>query len=277
MQNWLIENETNLRLTIFFGVLLVMAVLELVIPQRKLLYSKGTRWANNLLLVALNSVLLRFLAPIMATGAAVLAAEKDMGLFNLLDLPYQLEIFLMVALLDFSIYLQHALVHALPLFWRLHRMHHADLDYDVTTGARFHPIEIFVSMAYKVAVVFVLGATVEAVILFEILLNATAMFNHSNIRLPKGLDKIIRLFLVTPDMHRVHHSVIPRETNSNFGFALPWWDYLCGTYKKDPAQGQIGMTIGLEVLRDPKELTLPHLLIQPFKSVKDQYSLQKEE
>ena len=272
MQSWLIENETNVRLSFFFGVLLVMAVLELIIPQRKLNYSKATRWANNLLLVSLNSVLLRFLA-----GAAVIATEKNIGIFNLFELPYHLEVFLMVALLDFSIYLQHALVHALPLFWRLHRMHHADLDYDVTTGARFHPIEIFISMAYKIAVVLTLGASVEAVILFEILLNGTAMFNHSNIRLPKALDRLIRLFLVTPDMHRVHHSVVPRETNSNFGFALPWWDYLCGTYQKDPAAGQQGMTIGLEVLRDPKELTLPHLLIQPFKNVQDGYSLQKEE
>ena len=276
MQTWLIENETTVRLSFFGGVLLTMAVLELVIPQRKLQYSKATRWINNLGLVALNTVLMRFLAPILATGAAVIATEQSLGIFNLLDLPYPLEIFLMVALLDFSIYLQHALVHALPLFWRLHRMHHADLDYDVTTGSRFHPIEIFISMGYKITVVMLLGVTVEAVIIFEILLNATAMFNHSNIRLPKSLDRVIRIFLVTPDMHRVHHSVIPKETNSNFGFALPWWDYICGTYQKDPKEGQLGMTIGLEVLREEKELTLPALLIQPFKNVKDQYSLQKE-
>ncbi|MDX2471828.1 MAG: sterol desaturase family protein [SAR324 cluster bacterium] len=276
MQTWLIENETTIRLSFFVGILLTMAILELIIPQRKLQFSKVTRWVNNLGLVVLNSILLRFLAPIMATGAAVIATEKSIGIFNLFELPYYLEIFLMVALLDFSIYLQHALVHALPLFWRLHRMHHADLDYDVTTGSRFHPIEIFISMGYKITVVMVLGVRVEAVILFEILLNATAMFNHSNIRLPKRLDQVIRIFLVTPDMHRVHHSVIPKETNSNFGFALPWWDYLCGTYQKEPRHGQLGMTIGLEVLREEKELTLPALLVQPFKSVKDQYSLQKD-
>ncbi len=155
-------------------------------------------------------------------------------------------------------------------------MHHADLDYDVTTGARFHPVEIFLSMGIKLVVVGVLGASVEAVILFEVLLNGMAMFNHGNIKLPLGLDRLLRLCLVTPDFHRVHHSVLTRETNSNFGFNLSWWDYFFGTYHSQPAAGHEGETIGLTILRDPKELRLERLLTQPFRLAKDHYSLQAE-
>lgn len=172
-------------------------------------------------------------------------------------------------LLDLVIYLQHVMFHAVPALWRLHRMHHADLDFDVTTGARFHPVEIILSMAIKLAAVAALGASALAVLIFEVLLNATAMFNHGNVELPAALDRILRRFIVTPDMHRVHHSVVPSETNSNFGFNLPWWDRLLGTYREAPAAGQQGMTVGLEYFRDPAQLRLDRMLIQPLIAADD--------
>jgi sterol desaturase/sphingolipid hydroxylase (fatty acid hydroxylase superfamily) len=178
--------------------------------------------------------------------------------------PYWAAVVLSALALDFIIYLQHVMFHAVPAFWRLHMMHHADLDFDVTTGNRFHPIEIILSMVIKTAAIIVLGAPALGVIIFEILLNGTSMFNHGNVRLPLGLDKILRLAVVTPDMHRVHHSVFPFETNSNFGFNFPWWDRLMGTYRAQPSKGHEGMTIGLNQFRDPSRLTLGHILVMPF-------------
>jgi sterol desaturase/sphingolipid hydroxylase (fatty acid hydroxylase superfamily) len=275
---WLMANEKPVRLGFFFGMLVVMALWELVAPRRALTVSKAVRWANNLGIVFFNSFLLRLLFPAAAVGVAVFAAEHGWGLFNYYDLPFWLVAVLSVVAMDFIIYLQHVMVHAVPLLWRLHRMHHADLDYDVTTGARFHPIEIIISMLIKFATIVVLGPPVVAVVIFEIMLNATAMFNHSNVRLPLGLDRVLRLLLVTPDMHRVHHSVEDDEANSNFGFSLPWWDRLFGTYRDQPRGGHQGMTIGIHKFRTVKETNwLPGMLLLPFKGKVSEYTINRRQ
>ncbi len=265
MLQTLLQNETLIRLTAFFGVLAVVAVAEIALPRRRLTASKLRRWVSNLGIVFLNSALVRLLLPATAAGFALLAAQRGWGVFNVLETPAWVGIIASVVILDFAIYLQHVMFHAVPALWRLHRMHHADLDFDVTTGARFHPIEILLSMLIKFAVIAVIGAPAVAVIIFEILLNATAMFNHGNFRLPAGLDRVLRLFVVTPDMHRVHHSVEDHETNSNFGFNLPLWDRLLGTYKAHPDAGHEAMTIGIRDYREPKLVSdLPGMLILPF-------------
>jgi len=260
----LLANEPVVRLSAFLGVFVLVALWEAARPRRARLFSRWARWPSNLGIVALNTIVLRLLFPIAAVGMAVAAATSGWGLFNLVDLPPWLEVVLAVAALDLVIYLQHVMVHAVPALWRLHRMHHADMDYDVTTGARFHPVEIVLSMLIKLATVAVLGAHPAAVVIFEVLLNATAMFNHGNIRLPAVVDAVLRLLVVTPDMHRVHHSVVPNEANSNFGFNLPWWDRLFGTYRAQPAAGHEGMTIGLNVFREAADQRLDRMLVQPF-------------
>jgi sterol desaturase/sphingolipid hydroxylase (fatty acid hydroxylase superfamily) len=265
MLQTLLQNETVIRLTAFFGVLAVVAMAEIILPRRRLTASKLRRWASNLGIVFLNSLFVRLLLPATAAGFAVVAAQRGWGVFNVLDAPAWVSIIASVVFLDFAIYLQHVMFHAVPALWRLHRMHHADLDFDVTTGARFHPIEILLSMLIKFAVIAVIGAPAAAVIIFEVLLNATAMFNHGNFRLPAGLDRVLRLFVVTPDMHRVHHSIEDHETNSNFGFNLPLWDRLFGTYKDQPDAGHEAMTIGIRDYREPKLVSdLPGMLILPF-------------
>jgi sterol desaturase/sphingolipid hydroxylase (fatty acid hydroxylase superfamily) len=265
MLQTLLQNETVIRLTAFFGVLAAVAVAEIILPRRRLTASKLRRWASNLGIVFLNSLFVRLLLPATAAGFAVVAAQRGWGVFNVLDAPAWVGIIASVVFLDFAIYLQHVMFHAVPALWRLHRMHHADLDFDVTTGARFHPIEILLSMLIKFAVIAVIGAPAAAVIIFEVLLNATAMFNHGNFRLPAGLDRVLRLFVVTPDMHRVHHSIEDHETNSNFGFNLPLWDRLFGTYKDQPDAGHEAMTIGIRDYREPKLVSdLPGMLILPF-------------
>lgn len=248
----------------FFAIFAFMSGWELLAPRRVLTTSKGIRWFSNLSIVFLNSVSLRLVFPLLAMDVAFLAGERGWGMLNRLDLPYWLAVTIGVVALDFVIYLQHVTFHAVPTLWRLHMMHHADLDFDVTTGLRFHPIEIFLSMVIKIATVAVLGPPAVAVLFFEVLLNGTSMFNHGNVQLPLRVDRILRLFVVTPEMHRVHHSVIIRETNSNFGFNLPWWDRLFGTYKDQPAAGHVKMTIGLSHFRDPKGLTLHRLIVLPF-------------
>jgi len=265
MLQTLLQNETVIRLTAFFGVLALVALAEIILPRRRLTASKLRRWASNLGIVFLNSLFVRLLLPATAAGFAVVAAQRGWGVFNVLDAPAWVGIIASVVFLDFAIYLQHVMFHAVPALWRLHRMHHADLDFDVTTGARFHPIEILLSMLIKFAVIAVIGAPAAAVIIFEVLLNATAMFNHGNFRLPAGLDRVLRLFVVTPDMHRVHHSIEDHETNSNFGFNLPLWDRLFGTYKDQPDAGHEAMTIGIRDYREPKLASdLPGMLILPF-------------
>jgi sterol desaturase/sphingolipid hydroxylase (fatty acid hydroxylase superfamily) len=255
--------EQFIRLAFFFGVLAVIAVWEVIAPRRALTDSKGRRWIANLSLVVIDTAVVRFLLPVLPVGLAM-AQERGWGILNIIMVPTWIKIILAVMVLDFVIYLQHVLFHFLPILWRLHRMHHTDLDIDVTTGNRFHPVEIFISVGIRLAAVALIGPPVMAVVIFEVALNATSQFNHGNILIPESVDRWLRLVVVTPDMHRVHHSVIPRETNSNFGFNLPWWDRLCGTYRPQPEQGHTGMSIGLKEFRDPAKLGLGHLLIQPF-------------
>ena len=265
-QNWLLDNEVIVRLSFFFGIFFIMACWELFKPCRNLKYSRWLRWTNNLSLVFLNSIILRLLFPAAAVGVAFYAQDNGIGLLNLLGLNSILGIVLSVILLDMLIYMQHVAFHKVPFLWRLHRVHHADPDYDVTTGARFHPVEIVLSMLIKCGAILLLGPAAVAVIVFEILLNGSAMFNHSNIRLPAKLDAVIRLVFVTPDMHRVHHSQIPTETDSNYGFALAWWDKLFSTYNQQPQKGQLGMDIGLKEFQQPEQnCRLPGLLLMPFK------------
>ncbi|MCP5366806.1 MAG: sterol desaturase family protein [Hyphomicrobiales bacterium] len=264
MIDFLLSHEAPVRLGAFFGVLAVMVLWEVLAPRRRLSHPRTRRWPSNLAIVALNTLIVRLVFPLAPVAFAAWAAAKGWGVFSLLDWPWWLELALAAAFLDLVIYLQHVMVHAVPLLWRLHRMHHTDLDYDVTTGARFHPIEIALSMVIKFAAIALIGAAPAAVLVFEVVLNASSMFNHGNVRLPAALDGVLRLLVVTPDMHRVHHSVIPAETNSNFGFSLSWWDRLFGTYRAQPAAGHEGMTIGIEAFRTPEDLRLDLLLVQPF-------------
>jgi len=259
-----LSGEPVLRLAFFFGVLAAVAAWEAAAPRRPLTDSKARRWLTNLSLVAVNTAVARVLLPVLPVGMAVFAHERGWGILPSVALPPWAGFVVAVAALDFVIYIQHVLFHFLPVLWRFHRMHHTDLDIDVTTGNRFHPVEIVISFGIKLAAVALIGPSAPAVLAFEILLNATSQFNHGNVRMPAALDRLLRLFVVTPDMHRVHHSVVPRETNSNFGFNLPWWDRLCGTYRREPEQGHTGMTIGLREYRDPAMLTMPRLLVQPF-------------
>jgi len=264
LNNFILEHEPLIRFCFFFGILILMAAWELVAPRRPLTTSKASRWLSNLGIVVMDTLAVRLILSVQAVGLALFVEAHGWGILNNVILPPWMKIILGVLGLDLVIYLQHAMFHALPVFWRLHRMHHTDLDFDVTTGIRFHPLEILLSMGIKMAAVVVLGPSAVAVVLFEVLLNATSMFNHGNVRLPKEIDRVLRLLVVTPEMHRVHHSVVIKEYNSNFGFNFPWWDRLMGTYQAQPTRGHEGMTIGLSQFRDPGRLTLPWLLIQPF-------------
>jgi sterol desaturase/sphingolipid hydroxylase (fatty acid hydroxylase superfamily) len=277
MHEFLLANEPVVRLSIFASVFTIMALWEVLAPRRRQEIGRTTRWPSNLGVVMLDTVVVRILFPTSAVGLALLAEAKGFGLFNAWPVAGWISIIASVVVLDLAIYLQHVLFHAVPALWRLHRMHHADLEFDVTTGARFHPIEIVLSMLIKFAVIGALGAPAVAVLIFEVLLNGTAMFNHSNIRLPPQMDRVLRWFIVTPDMHRVHHSVVVRETNSNFGFNLPWWDRLFGTYRDQPAAGHEAMTIGIEQIRDPAEQRLDRMLTQPFRKGDPAYSLGQRE
>jgi sterol desaturase/sphingolipid hydroxylase (fatty acid hydroxylase superfamily) len=269
----LLTYEQYIRLAAFCGVFALMAIWEFIRPRRTQTIGRGWRWPNNLGVVAVDTFLVRILFPTTAVGLALIADALGVGVFNVVPVPAWIAVGVSVILLDLAIYFQHVLFHAVPLLWRLHRMHHADLDIDVSTGLRFHPIEILLSMVIKLAVVIALGAPAVAVLIFEILLNATSMFNHSNVRMSEGFDRVLRWFVVTPDMHRVHHSILSRETNSNFGFNLPWWDQLFGTYRAQPAAGHEAMTIGIEQFRDPRELGLDRMLLQPFRGDAGRYPL----
>lgn len=271
-------HEVPIRLGFFFGIFALMAIWELAAPRRRLTQPKAVRWINNVGLVFFNSFLARLVFPTAAVGMALFAREHGWGLLNYFQVPYALAVIGAVIALDFFIWLQHVMVHAVPVLWRLHRVHHADLDYDVTTGARFHPIEILLSMLIKFAVIAVMGPPVLAVILFEIVLNATAMFNHSNVRIPAGVDRALRMFVVTPDMHRVHHSVEDDETNSNFGFNLPWWDRLFGTYRDQPRGGHETMTIGIRTFREGKWCSwLTGMLAMPFVGKISDYAINRRQ
>jgi len=264
--DYIISHESQVRLGSFFGILFIMCLWEVFAPRRKLSLSKLKRWPSNFAIVFLNTLILRLVFPAAATGMAVYAEQKGWGLFNSIGIPSVITIIASVIILDMIIYWQHVIFHRIPLFWRFHRMHHADLDIDVTTGARFHPGEIIISMLIKFVAIMFLGVPVIAVIVFEVILNAMAMFNHSNAKLPLGLDRILRLFIVTPDMHRVHHSTNPKEYNNNFGFNLSIWDRVFKSYTDQPAKGHAGMVIGLNEFSDEKESDqLPGMLMIPFK------------
>ncbi len=258
------HNEPIIRLACFFAVLLAMMLWERRKPRRALSLPRARRWPANLGIVVVDSIVLRLVFPVLAVGAAELAAARGWGLFHGLNAPFWLALPASLLILDLAIYTQHVVFHKVAVLWRLHRMHHTDLDFDVTTALRFHPLEIVLSMLIKLVLVTLLGVPAVAVMLFEVILNATAMFNHGNVGLPRRLDRALRWILVTPDMHRVHHSIRPEETDSNFGFNLPWWDRLFGTYRDQPRDGHAGMTIGLEYFRDRRATRLYGLLLQPF-------------
>lgn len=265
MSDSILAHEPVVRFAIFAAIFVVMAAAEFFRPRRLQQVGRVQRWPSNLAVALIDAILVRTLLPMSAVALAALFEMKGWGLLNAFAVPRLWAVPAAVMALDFVIYLQHVLFHAVPALWRLHRMHHADLEFDVTTGARFHPIEILLSMGIKFAAIAVLGAPPVAVLLFEILLNATAMFNHSNVNLPAGWDRVLRWLVVTPDMHRVHHSVEVQETNSNFGFNLPWWDRLLGTYRHQPAAGHEGMVIGVREIRDPGEQRLDRMLTQPYR------------
>ncbi len=262
---WLLSHEITLRLAGFAVMLVFIGLWETVFPRRPWQSPRAVRWLNHLALAMLNNALIRLLFPAAAVGVAVFGESRRWGLLHLGSLPLGWQVVIAVIALDLVIYLQHVMFHALPLLWRLHRVHHADRDFDVTTGIRFHPLEILVSLGVKVAAILLIGVPVAGVIVFEVLLNATAMFNHGNVYLPPRLDRMLRWLIVTPDMHRVHHSVADDEANCNFGFNLPWWDRLLGTYRPQPRKGHEAMTIGIHGMRQPEQvLWLPGLLLIPF-------------
>ena len=266
MSHLVFASEPVIRLGAFLGVLAAMASWEIVAPLRSQPIGRWRRWPSNLGMGILDTLVLRVVFPTAAVGIAMLAQARGWGLFNIVPVPDWAALVASVLLLDLAIYGQHVAFHAVPVLWRLHRMHHADLEVDVTTGLRFHPIEIALSMGIKMAVVVVLGARPLGVLIFEVLLNATTMFNHGNVRLPQRLDRVLRWIVVTPHMHRVHHSILRRETDSNFGFNLPWWDRLFGTYRVQPEAGYERMIIGIDRFRDPAESRLDRLLLQPFRN-----------
>jgi sterol desaturase/sphingolipid hydroxylase (fatty acid hydroxylase superfamily) len=256
--------EPGIRLGFFFGILVIMFLWELIAPRRPLTTSKIARWFSNLGLVLIDSIVVRVVFPTALVGVALLAQQRGWGLFNQFELSTLLKIVFSVLILDLAIYLQHVMFHSAPLLWRLHMVHHSDMDIDVTTGVRFHPIEILLSMGIKMVVVVLTGAPPASVLIFEIILNGTSMFNHGNVRYPQPIDSFLRLIVVTPEMHRVHHSTIRWETNSNLGFSFPWWDRLFGTYRPQPAKGHLEMTIGLDQYKEPQKLTLLWLIALPF-------------
>ena len=257
----------------FAGVSCAMALWEFLAPRRQTAISRLTRWPSNLGIVALNTVLARVLLPTSAVGLASYIEQAGWGLFGIYPLPALFVILASVLLLDLAVYLQHVLFHAVPNFWRLHRMHHADLHFDATTGLRFHTLEIFLSFVLKFAVIATLGAPPLAVLIFEVLLSSTSIFNHANVRVPARLEPYLRLFVVTPDMHRVHHSIHANEANSNFGFNLPMWDRLFGTYRAQPKDGHEAMTIGINQFRTERDLRLDQMLVQPFREKASTYPI----
>lgn len=267
--------EAAIRFGIFISIFVAVAVAEWRFPQHARVQTRKERWVTNISILVLDVIAQRLTVGAAAFAVAVHAQSQGWGLFNYLQWPPLAEGILAFLLLDFAIYLQHIMSHALPVFWRLHQVHHADLDVDATTGTRFHPIEIIISMIYKAALVAALGVDPWVVVIFEAILNASAVYTHGNIRMPESIDRRLRWLFCTPDMHRVHHSVIPEETNSNFGFFLSIWDRLCGTMRHAPVKGQLGVEIGLNDYRDPAKLGLFALLVMPFRSAPKDYSFEK--
>ena len=268
-------SEPLLRVGFFCGIFAVMAVWEAIAPRRRRQFARATRWVPNLLLLAIDTAVVRVLLPGAAIAVALAGEERGWGLLNAAGAAPWLAIPAAVALLDLAIYFQHVMFHAVPALWRLHRVHHADLDFDVTTGTRFHPAEILISTGVKCAAVAAIGAPALAVLVFEVLLNATSVFNHANARIPPATDRWLRWLVVTPDMHRVHHSVDYEESSSNFGFNAPWWDRLFGTYRAQPAGGHERMTIGVDAFRSPGDLRIDRLLIQPLLDTPGNYPINR--
>ncbi len=264
MTEWIISNEPVIRLGSFAGIFGLMAIWEILASRRELTTGKGRRWLGNLSLVVLDTLVVRLLFPTAALGMAAMVKDLGWGVLNVVSVPYWSAVLISIVVLDLAIYFQHVMFHALPALWRLHMVHHADLDLDVTSGSRFHPLEIVLSMFIKLGVISVLGPPLLGVLIFEVVLNALAMFNHANARIPLPLDRVLRWIIVTPDMHRVHHSVEKPEHNTNFGFNLSCWDRVLGTYKDQPAKGHEGMIIGLKSFRERSWQSLPRLLSMPF-------------
>jgi len=262
----ILENESVIRLSVFLGLFTLMAILETVMPRRMRTHNRKIRWTGNLGILLLSALLARLILPWVPVGVAIYAETNSIGLIHYFQLEGISSLIGGVFVLDFMIYLQHVIMHKIPILWRLHRLHHADLDYDVTTGIRFHPIEIIVSLLYKMAIILIFGIDPVAVVIFEVILNGMAMFNHANFKLPLFLDRIFRWVVITPDVHRIHHSSIQTETDSNYGFNICWWDRLFGTFSEQPKLGHEEMEIGLSYFRDPSQLKLPQMLVQPFKA-----------
>lgn len=267
------SHEPLIRLACSAGIFSLVGAWEAYNPCRARILSRWRRWPSNLGIAALNTVLPRILFPTATIGFATFVEANNWGLLQLLGLPEPVTIALAIIALDLAIYLQHVLFHAAPSLWRLHRMHHADTEFDVTTGSRFHPLEIIISLGIKLVLVAALGAPAIAVLLFEILLNGTSTFNHANLKIAARTDKFLRLLVVTPNMHRVHHSITPSETNTNFGFSLPWWDHLFGTYRAQPALGHEAMTIGIDQFRSRRDQQLDRMLLQPFIGANENYPM----
>ena len=264
MNDWILAHEPALRFGTFFAVFAVIALWELVASRRELSQSRSRRWFANVGVLVLGSLIVRVLFPTAAVGLAMLAQSEGWGLLNRFNLPFVPALILSVLLLDLAIYLQHVMFHAVPVLWRLHMVHHSDQDFDLTTGIRFHPLEIVLSIVIKFVAIVALGPPPEAVFIFAILLNATSIFNHGNVRIPLAIDRWLRWVVVTPDMHRVHHSVEIDESNSNFGFNLPWWDHFFGTYKAQPRAGHLEMRIGVDHLQKADPSGVIGLLGMPF-------------
>ncbi len=276
-QDFLLQNEASIRLFFFLSTLIGMGIWEFVSPRRARPIPRIERWINNLGIVIINTLIVRILIPVLPAGFALYCEQNHWGLLNLIELPTSVELITAIALLDGLIVLQHIMFHAVPLFWRFHRVHHADLDLDVTSGNRFHPLEILLSIGIKLCAVFLIGASAFAVIVFELILNGLAQFNHSNVYIPPRIDNFLRYFVVTPDMHRIHHSIRVPETNSNFGFNLSIWDRVFGTYRDQPRDGIHGMNIGLESLRNPDSLSLPKLVVLPLKNMNERYTFMEHD
>ncbi len=259
------SSETLIRLGIFIAVFVLLVSVETLFPRRPRHISRARRWPANVAISLLNQAFIRLVLPASAIGLAVTTEDNGWGLLGQVALPSWVEVLAAILILDLVIYLQHRAFHAVPVLWRFHLMHHADVEFDVTTGIRFHPVSVLVSMVIKLLAVLVVGAAPVAVLAFEVLLNATSLFNHSNLKIPASVDRVLRWFVVTPDMHRVHHSSDPAETNRNFGFNFPWWDRLFRSYRAQPTLGHAEMEIGLNQFREARELRLDRMLLQPFR------------
>lgn len=277
MQELFFENEAYIRLGSFLGLFALLTFWELSSPKRGLLELRRFRWISNIGLIVISSILVRFILPTAAVGVALVVEQNNLGFLNYFDLSFASRFVLAFILMDLSIYFQHVMFHALPLFWRFHRVHHSDLDCDISTGLRFHPFEIVISIIFKFIVIAAVGVPVITVVIFEVILNAASMFTHSNIKMPSSFERLLRWFIVTPDMHRIHHSIKENETNSNFGFFISLWDRLLGTYTAEPEGGHAKMVIGLSNFREPKWQNLRWLIYLPFVTQVNDYSINKRQ